>query len=151
MERISFQEVPAEIFNKLRAIEDYLEKSTIEQPLLHLLKLRVSQINGCAYCVDMHHKDLVQVGETSLRLSSLVVWEETPFFSEKERVLLRFAEAVTKLETATITDAIYNPLLKFLSKEEICDLTLAVAQINTWNRLMKVFRFTPGIYQAQGQ
>ena len=149
MERISYQEVPSEIFEKLRSIEEYLENSTIRKPLLDLLRLRVSQINGCAYCVDMHHKDLVSAGETDLRLSSLVVWQETPFFSEKERVVLYFAESATKLETESIPNSIYKPLLNFFSKEEICNLTLAVSQINTWNRLMKVFGFTPGNYKAK--
>lgn len=150
MERISYQEVPAEIFTTLRSIENYLEKSTIEKSLLDLLRLRISQLNGCAYCVDMHYKDLVSSEETAIRLSCLTVWEETPFFTKKERVVLHFGEAVTKLEGSTIPDSIYNPLLDFFSKEEICNLTLTVGQINTWNRLMKVFRFTPGYYKAKG-
>lgn len=148
MERISYQEVPSEIFAKLRSIEDYLERSTIGKPLLDLLRLRVSQVNHCSYCVDMHHKDLVSYGETDLRLSCLTVWQETSFFSEKERVVLTFAEAVTKLKSERVPDSIFNPLQEFFNKEEICNLTLAVSQINTWNRLMKVFQFTPGYYKA---
>jgi AhpD family alkylhydroperoxidase len=141
MERIAYQEVPAEIFSKLRAIETYLEKTTLNKHLLELLRLRISQMNGCVYCVDMHHKALVEMGETSQRLSSIVVWEEASFFTKKERATLFFAEAVTKLNSSPISDSIYNPLLAFFSKEEISNLTLAIAQINTWNRLMKVFRF----------
>ena len=127
MERINYQEVPKEVFSKLHAIEVYLKSSTIEERLLDLLRLRVSQINGCAYCVDMHHKELLSKGETDLRLSSLVVWEETPFFSTKEKAVLRFAEAVTKLNVQPIADSIYSALLKHFKKEEICNLTLAVA------------------------
>lgn len=150
MERISYQEVPQEIFTKLRSIEDYLDNSSIGKQLLDLLRLRISQVNGCAYCVDMHHKESKSLGETELRLSSLVVWQETPFFSKKERAVLQFAETVTRLNAEPIPDRVYTPLLDFFTKEEICVLTLAVAQINTWNRLMKVFRFTPGNYKAEG-
>ncbi len=148
MERISYQEVPSAIFSKLRTIEDYLENTSLGKPLLDLLRLRISQVNGCAYCVDMHHKDLVYLGEAELRMSCLVVWKETPFFTEKERAVLHFAEVVTKLEMDTIPEEIYSPLNEFFSKEEICNLTLAISQINTWNRLMKVFRFTPGYYKV---
>ena len=149
MERISYQEVPTEIFIKLRSIEDYLEESSVNNMLLHLLKLRISQINGCAYCVDMHHKDLVKLGESELRLSLLVVWRETELFTEQERAVLDFAEAVTQLKVDPIDDSHYDPLMTFYSKEEICLISLAVTQINTWNRLMKVFRFTPGFYKSE--
>ncbi|NQX83075.1 MAG: carboxymuconolactone decarboxylase family protein [Flavobacteriaceae bacterium] len=148
MERILYNEVPSEIFEKLRAIEDYFEKTSIELPLLELLRLRASQLNGCAYCVDMHYKELKKAGETELRLSSLCVWQETPYFSDKERAVLQFTEVLTKLDVKPISDDIYNRLLEFFSKEELCNLTLAISQINTWNRLMKVFRFVPGEYKV---
>ena len=144
MERISYQEVPAKIFEKLRAVEDYIENTTLGMQLLELIRLRIAQMNGCAYCVDMHYKLLKHVGETELRLSSLCVWEETPYFTDKEKVVLRFAEALTKLSGAPIPNQVYTPLLDYFSKEEICNLSLAIAQINTWNRLMKIFQFTPG-------
>jgi len=148
MERISYQEVPQEIFTKLRSIEDYLENSSFEKSVLDLVRLRVSQINRCAYCVDMHHKDLVKLGESDLRLSSLVVWKETPFYSKKEMALLSFAEAVTILKEQPFSDDLFRPLLEFYTKDEICKMTLAISQINTWNRLMKVFQFAPGHYKA---
>jgi AhpD family alkylhydroperoxidase len=148
MERISYQEVPAEIFEKLRAVEVYLENSSIDKQFLELLRLRVSQINGCAYCVDMHSKGLKHLGETELRLNSLCVWQETPYFSEKERVVLHLAEKLTRITEEPLADQYYDLLPNFFSKEEICNLTLAISQINTWNRLMKVFRFTPGNYKV---
>lgn len=146
MERILYQEVPTEIFEKLRAIETYLENSFIDKQLLELLRLRISQINGCAYCVDMHNKELKHLGETELRLSSLCVWKETLYFTEKERAVLQFAEKLTRITEEPLSNKYYDILLNFFSKEEICNLTLAISQINTWNRLMKVFRFTPGHY-----
>jgi len=148
MERITYQEVPTEIFEKLRAIEVYLENSSIDKQILELLRLRISQMNGCAYCVDMHNKELKHLGETELRLSSLCVWHETSYFSEKEKVVLHFAEKLTRITEQPLPNKYYDRLLNFCSKEEISNLTLAISQINTWNRLMKVFRFTPGKYEV---
>ena len=148
MERITYQEVPAEIFEKLRAIEVYLENSFVDKQVLELLRLRISQLNGCAYCVDMHNKELKHLGETELRLSSLVVWQETPYFEEKERAVLHFAEKLTRISEEPLSNKYYDSLLNFFSKEEISNLTLAISQINTWNRLMKVFQFTPGNYKV---
>lgn len=146
MERISYQEVPAEIFNQLRVLERYLDNTSIGMPLLELLRLRISQINGCAYCVDMHYKELKNTNETELRLSSLCVWQETPYFTDKERAVLQFAERLTKLNGEQISTNVYESLLELFSKSEICNLTLAITQINTWNRLMITFQFTPGNY-----
>lgn len=148
MERISYGDIPQGMFDHLRKIEDFIKNSGLERQLLELMRLRVSQKNGCAYCVDMHHKELKKLGESELRLSSLCVWEETPYFSEKERAVLAFADALTGLKRTPFPDEVYNPLLSYFSKEEISVLTLAVTQINTWNRLMKVFAFTPGNYVA---
>ena len=147
MARISYQEVPAEIFEKLRAIEVYLENCSIDRQFLELLRLRISQMNGCAYCVDMHSKELKHSGEKGLRLNSLCVWQETPYFSKKERAVLHLAEKLTRITEEPLADHHYDSLANFFSKEEICNLTLAISQINTWNRLMKVFRFTPGNYK----
>ncbi len=149
MERISYTDIPEGMFENLRTIEDSLTNSPLNPKLLELIKLRVSQKNGCAYCVDMHYKELKHTGETELRLSSLCVWEETPYFSNKERIALKFAEAVTQISSTPIPEENYLPLLDHFNKEEICYLTLAITQINTWNRLMKVFQFTPGNYKVE--
>lgn len=148
MERISYQEAPAGFFGSLQAIEDYLNNTTIELGLLALARLRAAQINGCIYCVDMHYKELVNLGETSLRLSTLCVWDEGDFFDEKEKIVLLFTEQLTKANEGQITDQLFKQLNQYFSKEEIADLTLAIAQTNTWNRLMKTFKFKAGIYQA---
>lgn len=148
MERITFQEVPKVILEGLRAIEDLIDKSPLDRKLTKLIKLRASQKNGCAYCVDMHHKELKHLGETDLRLSSLCVWEETPYFSEKERATLHFTDALTQLDGSPIYNRIYDPLLNFYSKEEICYLTLVISLINSWNRMMKTFGIIPGNYKV---
>ncbi len=148
MERITYQDIPKGMFENLRAIEDFMEQSSLDSKLLELIKLRASQKNGCAYCVDMHYKELKHLGETELRLSSLCVWEETPYFTEKERAVLYFTEALTKINRSPIANQVYDALLDFFSKEQITYLTLAISQINTWNRLMKVFAFTPGNYKV---
>ena len=149
MEQISYTDVPEGMFENLRIIEDSIDNSPLDNKLLELIKLRVSQKNGCAYCVDMHYKELKHAGETELRLSSLCVWKETPYFSNKERVVLKFAETLTKINSAPIPKEDYTPLLGLFNKKEICYLTLAITQINTWNRLMKVFQFTPGNYKIE--
>ena len=149
MERISYNDIPEGMFENLRVIEYSINNSSLNDKLLGLVKLRVSQKNGCAYCVDMHYKELKHAGETELRLSSLCVWEETPYFSDKERRVLKFAETLTKLSGVPIPEKDYAPLLAHFNKTEICYLTLAITQINTWNRLMKVFQFTPGNYKIQ--
>lgn len=148
MERITYPDIPKGMFENLRAIEDFIDQSPLDPKLLELIKLRTSQENGCAYCVDMHYKELKHLGETELRLSSLCVWEETPYFTEKERAVLFFTEALTNLNRSPLANQVYDSLLDYFSKEEITYLTLAISQINTWNRLMKVFAFTPGNYKV---
>ncbi len=150
MRRISYQDVPSAMFEKLRDLETFIAQSSLSEQLLELMRLRVSQLNLCAYCVDMHHKELKHLGESDLRLSMLCVWRETSLFSEKEQVVLTFAETLSKGTRKNLPDAVYDPLTSFFSKEEICYLTLAVAQINTWNKLMKTFQFESGKYQVEG-
>ena len=126
----------------------YLAKSSIEQPLLDLLEFRVSQINGCAYCLDMHSKDLRAIGETEQRLYLLNAWREAPFYSDRERAALAWAEAVTMLEGGQVPDDVYHQARDQFGEEELIDLTLAVATINSWNRLNIAFRNTAGSYQT---
>jgi AhpD family alkylhydroperoxidase len=149
MERITFNQIPSGMVEKLMAIENYLHDSSLDTELLELIRLRVAQINRCAYCVDMHYKELKHTGETELRLSSLCVWSETPFFTEKERAVLRFTEALTEMSSDDIFEDIFNSLIAFFSKDEISNLTFAIAQINTWTRLTKTFKFTPGNYEVK--
>ena len=148
MERITYQDIPHGMFENLRTIEDSIVNSTLDRKLIEIIRLRTAQKNGCAYCVDMHYKELKALGETELRLSSLCVWEETPYFNEKERATLYFTDALTKLERKPLPDSIIEPLLQYFTKQEVSFLSLAVSQSNTWNRLMKVFEFTPGNYKV---
>src|SRR4051794_37846305 len=128
----------------------YLHASGLEQSLLHLIKLRASQINGCAYCLDMHWKDLRAIGETEQRLYSLDAWRECPFYSERERAALEWTEAVTLITSGHVADAIYNLVRTHFTEKELADLTLAVAAINAWNRLSIAARVEPGHYQPAG-
>lgn len=148
MERITYQDIPNGMFENLRTIEDSIINSSLDRKLIEIIRLRTAQRNGCAYCVDMHHKELKHLGETELRLSSLCVWEETPYFSEKERGVLSFTDTLTKLKSGPISQGLFENLSNHFSKEEICYLTLTISQSNTWNRLMKTFEFTPGNYQV---
>jgi alkylhydroperoxidase AhpD family core domain len=132
-------------------LEDYLAKSSIEKSLLHLIKFRVSQINGCAYCLDMHSKDLRAEGETEQRLYLLDAWRESPFYTERERAALAWAEAVTLVTEGHVPDEVFEEVRKQFSEEELIDLTLAVTTINAWNRLAISFRTTPGTYQPASQ
>lgn len=149
MERISYQDIPVGMFESLMKVEGLVNESSIDFGLLELIRLRVSQKNGCAYCVDMHHEEAMHAGVSDSKLTSLVCWQEANCFSEKERVVLNFTDALTRLERAGLPDAIYNPLVAHFTKAEICFLTLCISQINTWTRLMKTFKFTPGMYKVQ--
>ena len=125
----------------------YLAKSPIEQSLLNLIYFRVSQINGCAFCLDMHSKDLRAKGESEQRLYVLDAWREAPFYSERERAALAWAEAVTKVTDDHVPDEIYQEAQEQFSEEEMIDLTLAVITINSYNRINIAFRTTAGTYQ----
>jgi AhpD family alkylhydroperoxidase len=148
MNRISYADIPKGMFESLMNVENFINESSIEFGLLELIRLRVSQKNGCAYCVDMHHKECVHAGVSEAKLVSIVVWEEANCFSDKERAVLRFADNLTKLDRAGLSDEVYKPLSDYFSKEEICYLTLCISQINTWTRLMKTFRFESGHYKV---
>ena len=125
----------------------YLAKSSIEKNLLQLIDYRVSQINGCAYCLDMHSKDLRHGGETEQRIYLLAAWRETSLYSARERAALAWAESVTLLEKGQVPDDVYEEVRKEFSEEEIIDLTLAVATINSWNRINIALRTEAGGYQ----
>ncbi len=129
------------------ALEAYVKQTGIETRLLDLIRLRASQVNGCAYCTDMHWKDLRADGETEQRLSLLTVWRESPFFTDRERAGLAWAEAVTRLKDGEVSDADYDLARSQFGEKELVDLTMAVVAINGWNRLNIAFRVAPGDYQ----
>lgn len=126
----------------------YLAKSPIEQPLLDLIYFRVSQINGCAFCLDMHSKDLRANGESEQRLYLLDAWREAPFYTDKERSALAWAEALTKIKSGIVPDEIYEEARKHFSETELIDLTIAVITINSYNRINIAFGAPVGTYQV---
>ena len=134
------------IYDAMDSLETYLEHCSLEAKLIHLIKFRASQLNGCAYCLDMHSKDLRAIGETEQRLYSLEAWRECPYYTDRERAALAWTEAVTLMTEGHIEDAVYEEARAQLSDKEIADLTLAVATINAWNRLAVAARSTPGGY-----
>ena len=148
MERISFTEAPAGAFHAMKQLQDYVDNCGLDHGLLELLRFRVSQINSCAYCLDMHFKEAVEAGETPLRLFSLSAWRETPYYTPKEEAVLAFAETLTKLPADERSDNIHDELNKYFSKQEIANLTLAVVVINGWNRVTRSFGTIPGKYKT---
>jgi AhpD family alkylhydroperoxidase len=134
-------------YHAMLGLEKYLAQCGLEEGLLHLVKLRVSQINGCAFCLDMHWKDLRAIGENEQRLYSLDAWRECPYYTERERSALAWAEALTLITQGHASDAAYEEARAHLNDKEISDLTFAIATINAWNRLAIPARKVPGEYQ----
>jgi AhpD family alkylhydroperoxidase len=126
----------------------YLAKSAVEQSLLELIYFRVSQINGCAFCLDMHSKDLRAKGETEQRLYIMDAWREAPFYTDRERAALAWAEAVTKITNGNVSDEVYAEAKQQFSEEELIDLTMAVITINSYNRINIAFRPKVGTYKV---
>ena len=149
MERISYNEVPEGMFDAIMTVENYVNNSSINIQLLELIRHRASILNGCAYCVDMHTKELKHIGETETRIHAIGIWKSTPYFTEKEQAALAFTDAITKTSSDPIKEKLFTDITLHFSKEEISHITLAIAQINTWNRLMKSFEFTPGNYKIK--
>lgn len=134
-------------YQAMVALEKYLATCGLEPNLIHLLKLRVSQVNGCAYCIDMHWKDLRAAGETEQRLYGLDAWEESPYYTEKERAALAWCEAITEVREGHVPDSAYERVKAVFSEKEIVDLTVASTTINAWNRIAIAARTTPGQYK----
>lgn len=149
--RFNFIQAAPGAYKAMLGLEQYLHTCGLEESLLHLLKLRTSQINGCAYCLDMHWKDLRAMGENEQRLYSLDAWRESPFYTDRERAALEWAEAVTRIIDDHVPDAVYEQVRQHFNEKELSDLTLAVAAINAWNRLCISARIVPGSYQPAGR
>ncbi len=147
MERIDYRQVAPAALTALREVQRYVDGCRLEKKLLELVKLRASQINGCAYCVDMHSKDARRLGETEQRLYAVAVWQEAPFFNQRERAALAWTEAVTLVGTSGVSDNVYQVARSQFGEEELVDLTMAIIAINSWNRLAVSFRALAGTYQ----
>lgn len=128
-------------------LEKYLANSGLERSLYELVKLRASQINGCAYCIDMHTKDAREAGETEQRLYALNAWRETPFYSERERAALEWTEALTMISENDVPDSLFESVREYFSEQELIVLTMAIVAINGWNRIAISFRTVPGSYK----
>jgi AhpD family alkylhydroperoxidase len=145
--RIDYTKVNRGVYEAMLGLEKYLHQSGLDETLLNFVRLRASQINGCAYCIDMHWKDLRAAGESEQRLYGLDAWEESPYYSERERAALAWTEAVTNVREGHVPDAVFEQVRKSFSDQELADLTLAIVSINGWNRLNIAARTVPGSYQ----
>src|SRR5689334_15548668 len=145
--RIDIAKVSPEAVKLLRSVEAWLAQCGLEHSLLHLVKMRASQINGCAYCLDMHSKDARALGETEQRLYTLDAWDETPFFSARERAALAWTEALTRIAETHAPDEVFQQVREHFSESELANLTIAIGMINTWNRISIGLRSVPGTYQ----
>ena len=141
--RLNFYKAGPEAMKAMTGLEQAIAKSGLEKPLVELVRLRASQINGCAYCVDLHVTDARKGGETERRLATLSVWRETPFFSDRERAALEWTEAVTLVAVDHVPDAVWDRVKPNFTPEEIVDLTLLISTINAWNRFAISFRKMP--------
>jgi AhpD family alkylhydroperoxidase len=147
-ERVSYAELPKGYYDGMFKIESYLKKSGIDHKLAELIKYRVSQINGCAYCLDMHHKEALALGETEQRLHGLAAWRDTPYYNEQERLTLAFAEAITNVNKEEPDESLFEALSAFYSRADLANLAMVVASINSWNRINKVLVPVPGNYKV---
>jgi AhpD family alkylhydroperoxidase len=139
----------SDAYETLHRLNVLVKESGIEAPVLELVKMRASQINGCAFCLDMHSKEARAAGETEERLYLLNAWREAPFYTERERAALEWTESLTLVSETHVPDEVYDKAREHFSETELVDLALAVAAINSWNRLSIAFRIEPGTYKPQ--
>jgi AhpD family alkylhydroperoxidase len=145
--RLNYGKVAPGVYDAMDALDQYLGNCGLEESLVQLIRLRASQINGCAYCIDMHWKDLVALGEKEQRLYSLDAWRECPYYTERERAALAWTDSVTRIADDHAPDALYQEVRQHFSEKELSDVTLTIATINAWNRLSIAARLVPGAYQ----
>jgi len=150
-DRLRDKSVAAGAYGAMKAMQDYVERTGLDHSVLELVKLRASYINGCAYCVDMHSKDARAAGETEQRIYAVPVWRETPFYTDRERVALAWAEAVTEIDRGGVSDTLNREALEQFTERELVDLTMAVVTINGWNRLSITFHAEVGSYKPRRQ
>jgi AhpD family alkylhydroperoxidase len=149
--RLEYPKVAPGVMAAMGGLERYLAGCGLEASLLDLVRLRASQMNGCAYCIDIHAKDARASGETEQRLYALSAWHETPFYSARERAALAWTEALTLIADSHAPDEVYESVRQQFSEKELADLTLAIVAINGWNRLAIGFRTVPGTYPLKAR
>ena len=145
--RIDYPKLSGAAYKAMLGLEAYLAQSTLPVALKHMLKLRASQINGCAYCIDMHWKDARASGESEQRLYGLDAWEESPYYTDRERAALEYIESVTRVADTHVPDDVFDRVRSHFSEQEVVDLTWLAAAINAWNRVAIALRSEPGKYQ----
>lgn len=145
--RLDYTKASPDAYKALAQLEAFVRHSGLDAKLLELVKIRASQLNGCAFCIDMHTKDARAKGETEQRIYALDAWRETPFFGDKERAALGSTEALTNIQQGHAPEAVYQELSRHFSEAERVNLTLAITTINAWNRIAIGFRLVPGNYQ----
>ena len=145
--RINIASTNPGAYKAMLGLETYLNQCGLDKKLLDLIRMRVSQINGCAYCLDMHWKELRAAGDTEQRLYGLDAWRESPYYGDRERAALAWAEAVTLVSEGHVPDEVFEEAHRHFNDEELANLTLAVGAINVWNRLNIAFRTVPGTYK----
>jgi AhpD family alkylhydroperoxidase len=145
--RLDYKAASLGAVEAMRSMGEYVKKCGLEESLLELVKIRASQINGCAHCLDMHTKDARARGETEQRLYLAAAWREAPVFTERERAALEWSEAVTRIDQGHVPDDVYQTARKYFTEKELVDLTLAIVSINGYNRLNIAFRTVAGTYQ----
>jgi len=150
-QRLSYGRVSPGVGQAMGALSAHVHQSGLEPALLELVKMRASQLNGCAYCLDMHAKDARSGGESEQRLYLLDAWREAPFYTERERAALAWTEAVTLVAVDHVPDTVYAEARGQFSDQELVDLTLAIVEINGWNRLSIAFRSQAGTYQPRAR
>lgn len=141
--RLNFYKSNPDAMKAVSGLEQHLARCGLEKPLMELVRLRASQINGCAYCLDTHYHDAVKGGEQTRRLATLSAWRETPFFSARERAALAWTESLTRIADTQVPDAVWESTCPHFTPEELVDLTLLITTINTWNRFAIAFRKQP--------
>ncbi len=147
--RINIAHISPAAYKAMSGLEAYIHSSSIEPKLAHLLKMRASQINGCAYCLDMHSKDARALGETEQRLYGLDAWREAPYYTDRERAALEWIEALTLITEGHVPDDVYENARKVFNEQELVDLSIIAVAINGWNRLAIAFRSEAGSYQPR--
>jgi len=149
--RLEIQKIAPQAYRAMTGLESYIRNSGLEPALLELVKLRASQINGCAYCIDMHSKDARAHGETEQRLYGLTAWRETAFYTDTERAALAWTEALTLINETHAPDDVYEEVRRHFGEVEMVNLTMAIVSINGWNRLALGFRMVPGTYEPKAR
>jgi len=149
--RIDIAKISPGAYRAMAGLEQYIHSTSLEPGLVLLLKFRASQINGCAYCLDMHSKDARALGETEQRLYGLDAWRESPYYTDRERAALAWIEALTLIREGHVEDEVFEAARKVFSEQELVDLSMVAVAINGWNRIAIAFRAEAGSYQPQQQ